>query len=285
MQSKEVQHSGILGMRWGRRNGPPYPLGKADMSRRAWNKLSPEEKAARAEGEKQYLLKSGTAQDVATKLRGHLTNQEYADVLKRLDYEQKLSEVQARTKNPNWIKAERMIEEAQTVHKGFNAAADIYNDIARVTNIGGDGLPLLPDAQRINALEDDKRRYTRERRDKLADDARRRKYELEDAERRRKYDIEDDERRRTYTVEDNDLKRQYALEDDKRLADRKRTWDLQDDARDRSYDLADEARRRKYDLEDEKRYRQYLIDDFNKGRLTPGVYNPSGSGGSKKKKK
>lgn len=30
--SDDIQHHGILGMRWGRKNGPPYPLGSSDHS-------------------------------------------------------------------------------------------------------------------------------------------------------------------------------------------------------------------------------------------------------------
>lgn len=32
-QSKELMHHGILGMKWGDQNGPPYPLGEGDHSR------------------------------------------------------------------------------------------------------------------------------------------------------------------------------------------------------------------------------------------------------------
>lgn len=32
--SEYLQHHGILGMRWGKRNGPPYPLNESQKSRR-----------------------------------------------------------------------------------------------------------------------------------------------------------------------------------------------------------------------------------------------------------
>lgn len=33
MQSNELYHHGILGQKWGDRNGPPYPLGSGEHSK------------------------------------------------------------------------------------------------------------------------------------------------------------------------------------------------------------------------------------------------------------
>lgn len=155
MPQNELQHWGILGMKWGRRNGPPYPLGKGDMSKRAWQKLSPEEKAIREEGEKQHILRYGSADDVAIKLRGRLTNDEYVQVLARLNNEKKIADLQRETDDANWQKAEKTIQHVQTVNRGFNAAADTYNNIARVAYATGNELPLIPTTDRIYKVKDD----------------------------------------------------------------------------------------------------------------------------------
>lgn len=51
-----LRHYGILGMRWGERNGPPYPLGKGKLNSRE-RKFKNDPKAREAEREKIYSKK------------------------------------------------------------------------------------------------------------------------------------------------------------------------------------------------------------------------------------
>ena len=42
-----ISHHGILGMHWGKRNGPPYPLGVGAGERKGGGNTQPKEKTAR----------------------------------------------------------------------------------------------------------------------------------------------------------------------------------------------------------------------------------------------
>lgn len=162
MQNDTLQHWGILGQKWGRRNGPPYPLGKGQMSEREWKNLPAEEKALRAEAEKQRLIKSGSAREIGEKLRGQLSPEEYTQVLARLNYDIKIAELVSKEDSLSWQNANRFINHADTVHKGFDAAANIYNDVARVVNASGTEMPLIPTVSRINDLKDSKTKFQRD---------------------------------------------------------------------------------------------------------------------------
>ena len=79
-----LQHFGILGMSWGKRNGPPYPLTAAQKSaaekrenREAWNK------AAKKEHDRARSKKSVD----------QMSDAELRQVLNRLDMEKRYKEI------------------------------------------------------------------------------------------------------------------------------------------------------------------------------------------------
>lgn len=110
-----ILHFGILGMRWGQRNGPPYPLGSdkstgrrlkksagggsGSVSRKRKKALKKARKA-RAQNQKVKTLEKQTkeeiikSKDIKSMLNNvdKFTNQEINDMLTRLDVERRLKE-------------------------------------------------------------------------------------------------------------------------------------------------------------------------------------------------
>lgn len=110
-----IAHFGILGMRWGRRNGPPYPLG-SDISTgkrlkkgagggsgsvtRKRRKALKKARITRAKNTKTKVMEKQTKEeiiknkDIKSMLQNvdKFTNQEINDMLNRLDVERRLAE-------------------------------------------------------------------------------------------------------------------------------------------------------------------------------------------------
>ena len=112
LDKDSIEHFGILGMHWGRRNGPPYPLnskistgrrlkkgsgGSGSISRKRRKALKKARKA-RAQNAKARTLEKKTKEeiiknkDIKSMLSNvdKFTNQEINDMLTRLDTEQRL---------------------------------------------------------------------------------------------------------------------------------------------------------------------------------------------------
>lgn len=91
-----LQHHGIMGMRWGKRNGPPYPL--------SFKKLSSSEKKARA-----VTVDTSNGEKTVSNRKPvkDMSDRELDDALKRLRKEKEYRELTENdiTKGAAWLKA------------------------------------------------------------------------------------------------------------------------------------------------------------------------------------
>lgn len=164
--SNYLMHHGILGMKWGQQNGPPYPLDSSKHSasekKAGWMKSLKEkseakkkkkkqqaalEKARKARAEKAQkeklakdyqeqktkILKSGKASEVA-KYKGEMTNQELSDALNRIRWEKELDKMTAAETKSNFDKVDAVMEKVGKVKNWANIAMDTYDAITTIHN-------------------------------------------------------------------------------------------------------------------------------------------------------
>jgi hypothetical protein len=153
--SEELYHHGIMGMQWGKQNGPPYPIREGDHSiaeKRAMRKAARQEriaarkakkkmkhdlkvqkKAAKAEHKRQEILRKGDAKAVA-KLKGNISNAEYDEVFKRLINERRLDELTSSQLKEVSSKINAVKNMLSNVKSASDAAIDFYNNGADVYN-------------------------------------------------------------------------------------------------------------------------------------------------------
>lgn len=104
MEHKYMIHSGILGMKWGKRNGPPYPLDYKD--------LSAEERAK----DKDRAIREGDVH-TANKNRNYYTDQELKDLMNRFDTNQRLSKLDRQTVRTGMDKVKKICDTVEEVGK------------------------------------------------------------------------------------------------------------------------------------------------------------------------
>ena len=164
---KELAHHGILGMRWGHKNGPPYPLGAGDHStsekKAGWYKslkakhaakklkkkrakslekarIARKQKAAEKKAHdeliknKDKVLAKGSAKELM-KYRGEITNQELKTALDRLDLEKKLSSYTVAEKDAFRRKVDRLVAWGNTIGDAYSAVSKLYNAGVEVHNL------------------------------------------------------------------------------------------------------------------------------------------------------
>lgn len=169
-ESNYLAHHGILGQRWGHKNGPPYPLDASDHSasekKAGWRKslstaikdhkkkkqrqkalakarvartenLKKEAERQKYEEEKEKALKSGKASEIL-KYKGDLTNEQLQRAVGRLDWERRLNEISAKEVQTGWDKMDDIMNKVGKVTDYVNKGINAYNAIDRVRKIFDD---------------------------------------------------------------------------------------------------------------------------------------------------
>ena len=165
-ENNYLMHHGILGMKWGQQNGPPYPLDSnkhsASEKKAGWMKSLKEkseakkkkkkqqaalEKARKAraektrqkklaeeyEADKQKVLTSGKASEVY-KYQGAMTNKELGDAVQRIRWEKELREFSAKEQKSNFEKIDDIMKKVKDVTNWAKTGIDTYNTMAEVHN-------------------------------------------------------------------------------------------------------------------------------------------------------
>lgn len=128
-------HHGILGQKWGKKNGPPYPLD--------YNKLSPEER----DKAKKSAIERGDVKEAYAN-RKHFSNQEIDDVIKRFNLEQRLADVSAEKVKTGMDKLNELSKNMNTISDAINKGSNLYNNTAKVLNaFGGKNLPIIGESK------------------------------------------------------------------------------------------------------------------------------------------
>ena len=129
-------HHGILGQKWGKKNGPPYPLD--------YSKLSAEERElAKADATRRGDVKE------ASYNRQYYTDKELEAVINRYNLNAKLNSITAEPSKLDKFVAtgQKMGQVADAVGKGVN----LYNHIAKITNaFTGSELPVVGEKKNDN---------------------------------------------------------------------------------------------------------------------------------------
>lgn len=120
-----LQHSGIVGMKWGKRNGPPYPLN--------YNDLSQEEK----EQAKQKAVRSGNITEAVNNI-DHFTDSELKQLKERFKLDQEVKSLAAESINTGekvvdatMNKIGKVTKWAETGMKAYDTAAKLHNAFSK----------------------------------------------------------------------------------------------------------------------------------------------------------
>lgn len=97
-----------------------------------------EEKQKSLVANKERVLRSGGPKELL-QYKGQLTNREYEDAFKRLEYEQKLMAMTPSEYATNMKKIDNFMKQVKTVQQWADIGTDLYNSMARIYNTTDEG--------------------------------------------------------------------------------------------------------------------------------------------------
>lgn len=129
-----LAHHGRLGQKWGKRNGPPYPLD--------YSSLSSEERSKA----KDSAIRNGNVRE-ANANKKYFTDQEINALLARFDLNKKLSNIAAAQVKSGKDQVDAIFNDISKLTDWGNKASNFYNMVAKYYNTFGEGYmkPITPD--------------------------------------------------------------------------------------------------------------------------------------------
>lgn len=123
-----LQHHGILGQRWGKRNGPPYPLSR---SKKSTKEKRLEKKAPRT---KEEILKNPTPRELS-QIKDELSNTELQTALQRINMDKQLSKlIESETKS-GFDTIDNLMKKLSKVNTWTETSLKSYNLINQIIEI------------------------------------------------------------------------------------------------------------------------------------------------------
>lgn len=129
-KGNSLSHHGILGQKWGKKNGPPYPLD--------YKKLSAEER----ELAKADAIRRGDVKE-ANFNRRYFSDQEVKAVMERFNLNGKLKDLDESTQHSRLDKAEVWVSNVKRTADVVDKGTDAWNIFAKTANGLGVRPPLI----------------------------------------------------------------------------------------------------------------------------------------------